>query len=145
MLFKIAFSFTDILWLRGTRSINVIPFYYDIDVGRFHMKEVIMNALVFIPLGLYLKMFHMSWKKTILYGCVFSFVLELCQFIFAIGASDITDIITNTLGTAVGVCLYALARKMFSDKQKTDKVINGIASIALLLFFSLALLLFIVN
>ena len=90
-------------------------------------------------------MFNTSWKKTIIYGCGFSFVLELCQFVFAIGASDITDIITNTLGTAVGMCLYALAIKVFSDTQKTDRVINGIASIALVLFFSLALLLFIAN
>ena len=145
VLFKVSFSFSEILWFARTRSVNIIPFYYDNNVGDFHIKEVIMNVLIFVPMGLYLKMLDISSKKIILFGFIFSFFLELIQFVLAIGASDITDLITNTTGTAVGWCLYILAGKIFADKAKTDKVINVMASIAVSLFLSLAVILFVAN
>ena len=40
-----------------------------------------------------------SSKNIILVGFLSSFTFEVCQFIFALGASDITDIITNTITT----------------------------------------------
>lgn len=134
VLFKFTFSFEDFQWLQTTRRVNLIPFYYDTDVGHIHAKEVIMNAFVFVPMGLYLKMLTISGKKAVLIGAAGSLAFEVIQFVFAIGASDITDIITNTLGTVVGVCLYALLRKVFADKEKTDRFINRIAVVALVLF-----------
>ena len=145
VLFKMAFSFNDIPWFQSTRSVNILPFHYDTDVGSFHTKEVVMNLLVFIPMGMYLKMLTLSNKKVILFGLGSSFVFELSQFLLAIGASDITDIITNTLGTVVGVCMYVLLRKVFTDKQKIDRVINGLAIVVLTFFGILMTLLFIAN
>lgn len=134
VLFKFTFSLEDFQWLQTGRRVNLIPFYYDIGVGYVHAKEVIMNAIVFVPMGLYLKMLAVSGKKAILIGAAVSLAFELIQFVFAIGASDITDIMTNTLGTVVGVCLYALLRKVFADKEKTDRFINRMAVVALVLF-----------
>ncbi len=145
VLFKTAFSFAEIQWLRIERSVNLIPFHYGTDVGSVHTRETILNTLVFVPLGLFCRVLNISGKKTVLYGYGSSFAFELCQFAFAIGASDITDIITNTLGTVVGVFLYALLRKIFHDKQRTDKIINVTATVALLLFAALTLLLFVAN
>lgn len=145
VLFKMAFSLDEIRWLQTARRVNLIPFSYDTDVGRIQAREVILNVIVFIPMGLYLKMLTNSGRKAILYGFFTSFVFELCQFLFAIGGSDITDIITNTTGTAAGVCLYALLRKIFPNKQKTDRFINRTASIGLLLFGVLTFLLFLAN
>ena len=45
-------------------------------------------------------------RKAIIYGAVLSFVFEIMQFVFAVGATDITDVITNTLGTLIGVGIY---------------------------------------
>ena len=145
VLFKMALSFDQILLLQSARSVNVIPFYYSTDVGRIHTREVVLNVLAFVPMGVYLQMLTIPSKKAILYGCASSLALEVCQFVFAIGASDITDMITNTLGTAVGVCLYVVFRKLFSDKQKADRIINRIASVVLVLFGILTLLLFFSN
>ncbi len=145
VLFKFAFSFADIQGLRTVRSINLIPFYYVTDVGRLHAKEVFLNVIIFVPFGLYLNMLKVSWKKTILYGFLCSFIFEVFQFAFAIGASDITDIITNTFGTAIGTTLYAMIRKFFLNKEKIDKVINGMAVAALGGFCVLFLALFIAN
>ncbi len=145
ILFKMTFSFSDILWFQGTRSVNLIPFYSIRNGGNLQIKEVIMNAVVFVPMGIYLKMFEISSKKVFLVGVVGSFALEFIQILFAIGASDITDLITNTLGTVAGVCLYVLLRKMFSNKQKVDRVINGIAAVALALLGILLILLILAN
>ncbi len=145
ILFKMTFSFRDIQWFSGTRSVNLIPFCYMTDVGNIQTKEVVMNVLVFIPMGIYLKMLTMSSKKAILFGFASSLLFEVSQFLFAIGASDITDIITNTFGTIVGVCLYVLLKKIFADKQKMDRIINGMAAIVLTLFGVLTVLLFLAN
>lgn len=145
VLFKFAFSFEDIQWLQTGRRVNLIPFYYDTNVGHVHAKEVIMNAVVFVPMGLYLKMLAVSGKKAILIGVSGSLAFEVLQFVFAIGGSDITDIMTNTLGTVVGVCLYALLRKVFADKERTDRFINRMAVIALVLFGVVMILLFLSN
>ncbi len=145
VLFKTAFSFEEIHWFERTRSVNLIPFYYGTDMERFQMREVLLNVLVFVPWGVYLKMLDVSSRKTLIYGCGCSIVLELCQFVLAIGASDITDIITNTFGTIVGIYVYLIARKIISNKETLDRIINGMATIALSLFGMLAVLLFIAN
>ena len=44
--------------------------------------------------------------KVILAGAGFSLILETLQYVFAIGASDITDVINNTLGAALGMLLW---------------------------------------
>lgn len=145
VLFKMSFSLEEISMLRTERSVNWIPFHYATEVTRFHRKEVFLNVLIFVPVGIWLKMFALPTRKAVLLGLITSLALEACQFLFVIGASDITDLLTNTLGTAVGVCLYALLRKLFPNKQKTDRFINTAATAALLLFTALTVLLFLAN
>jgi len=145
VLFKFTFSFTDIPWFAGPRRVNFIPFYYDTDVGGFHLREVLMNAVIFIPFGIFLKMFDLPAGKIVLSGFLFSFSMELLQFVLAIGAGDVTDLITNTAGTAAGVCIYLLMRKIFADKARTDRIIQVTAAAFLVLFSVLALLLFLAN
>lgn len=145
VLFKMAFSVDEIRFLQTTRNLNIIPFYYGTDAGRIQTREVLLNLIVFIPMGLYLRMFEITGCKAILYGFCCSLAFEFCQFLFAIGGSDITDIITNTSGAVAGVCLYAFLRKIFSSKQQADRFINRTASIALALFGALTFLLFWAN
>ena len=62
---------------------------------------------MFIPLGLYLAILGLNCQKAVVIGTALSIALEVLQYIFGVGASDITDVITNTLGTAVGAGTYA--------------------------------------
>lgn len=101
--------------------------------------------LIFIPLGIYLKMLDINSKKVILYGFIFSILLEVSQFIFKIGAFDITDIITNTAGTILGVFGYLLLKKVFKNKEKIDDVLRMIALVVTILFSLLMVLLIISN
>lgn len=141
ILFKLSFSFSD---LETLRSINLIPFYYSNQTS-FHLGEVIDNVLIFIPLGIILKMLNIENKKIIFLGFILSFTLETMQFILSIGASDITDIITNTIGTIVGLFLYLILEKCLKDKTKTNQILNILGIIGSVLFIFLILLLIIGN
>jgi glycopeptide antibiotics resistance protein len=70
---------------------------------------------------------------------VFSLAAETAQFVFAIGASDITDLITNTFGGALGLLLYDLCNKHVNTK-KLDRSIDLIGTILLILFVLLRVL-----
>ena len=106
ILFKMS-MFNEIFRLDRIRSINLIPFHYD-DETAYHKSEVMMNIIIFAPLGIYLKMLKAGNIKIILCGLGISILFESLQFIFGIGASDITDVITNTAGTAAGAGLYCI-------------------------------------
>ena len=64
---------------------------------------------MFIPMGIYINLFKPKWsfiqKATLCLGI--SLLFEILQFVLAIGASDITDIIGNTLSTQTEVDLQA--------------------------------------
>ena len=114
VLFKFA---TDLSEIPSMRSINLIPFHYDQETSG-HLKEVIYNIIVFVPLGVYVQIFRENWKKSM--KCLFifstSFLFEIVQFIFAIGASDITDLIGNTIGGIVGILFYRMLKKFMPEK-----------------------------
>ncbi|MGO5093840.1 VanZ family protein [Clostridium sp. LCP25S3_F10] len=43
-----------------------------------------------------------------------SLIFEVSQYVFGIGASDITDIITNTIGKIVGMGIYMVIKKILN-------------------------------
>ena len=124
------------------RSINLIPFYYP-NKTTYQIREVLDNLIIFIPFGLYLKTLNINSDRTIFLGFLLSISLELSQYIFCLGASDITDLITNTTGVLVGVGLYYLLKKIF--KEKTNKIILALAAIVTILFVSLIIIILINN
>ncbi len=141
ILFKMS-TLSEIPYLDHIRNINLIPFHYD-DETSSHLSEVLENVMIFIPLGVYLKMLKITDAKAILFGMTFSIGLEILQFILAVGASDITDIMTNTAGAAIGVGIYAILSLVFRKSEKLDKVLCILASICTLLLISMiAILLF---
>lgn len=141
VLFKLQINFSD---LGHIRNINLIPFHESMMVnGQISLREIIYNIFVFVPMGIYISMCKSSWSfvKKIIPSLGISLSFEILQFIFAIGASDITDIIGNTFGGVIGICIYGLLHKIFKDKTIT--IINVIALIVSLLAISmLAILIF---
>lgn len=145
ILFKLQFSLSDIDHIR---TVNLIPFHYSVSVGvRFHIEEIIENVLIFIPYGIFLNMLtpNLKLRNIIFIILGTSLALEIAQYIFAIGGTDITDLITNTLGGAIGIVLYRLLLKTVTDKQKIDTVISAVAGIVTVLFFGMLSVLLISN
>lgn len=139
IVFKMAFSSQD---LPEIRNVNLIPFGESVIVNNeIDVQELLYNMIAFVPVGIYLSML-MKWsflkKAATIVGI--SVVYELLQYMLAIGASDITDLINNTLGGVIGIGLYHLLLKLARTKFRADKIINifaAIGTIGLILFMSL--------
>ncbi|MBO5106653.1 MAG: VanZ family protein [Clostridia bacterium] len=103
--------------LPSIQSINLIPYYYAFNTIA-HLKQVIYNIIVFVPLGVYIQIFKNEWKIITKCAAVFltSFLFEAVQYIFAIGVSDITDIIDNTAGGIIGIIIFVIIRKIAPKK-----------------------------
>ena len=143
ILFKMA-TLSEISNLGYIRNINLIPFYYDVE-RTYHLSEVMNNVVIFVPFGVYLKMLKLKSTKAILLGAGFSMVLEILQFILGVGATDITDVITNTLGVAIGVGIYCILSRVFKKNEKLNKVLSILASICTMLLVAFVALLILLN
>ena len=103
ILFKFALRPEEIPHLRG---INLIPYAASVVVnGKVQISEIIENMLVFLPFGLCISAIYpdSEIQNRILLASGLSLFFEVTQYIFAIGASDITDVIDNTLGAVIGI------------------------------------------
>ncbi|WP_238886671.1 VanZ family protein [Clostridium sp. YIM B02551] len=138
ILFKLQLSFNTLPHFRG---VNLIPFAGSvIRNNQLDYTEIILNIIVFIPFGLYLSMIMLNWsfcKKIITIAGV-SLLFELLQFIFAIGGTDITDLISNTLGGAIGIGIYIVFSKIL--KEKTNKILNILALVGTICIILLGIL-----
>lgn len=128
------------------RSINLIPFGGSVIVnGKLYFNEIWMNVLAFIPLGLYTGLLRPNWPAGAwcLTGLEVSLLFEILQYILGIGATDITDVITNTVGGILGVLLFLLLKKLL--KENTTKVLTILAAVATIAILLLVLSILIVN
>lgn len=55
-------------------------------------------------------------KKIVSLGLLLSLLYETLQFILAIGISDVTDLLFNTLGVCCGILLYQLINNLFNNR-----------------------------
>ena len=142
ILFKMADSFNKI---PSMRSINLVPFYYgEFNGSRFQLFDIIYNILVFVPAGFYFA--ALGKKKAIsgIGGCfILSLSFEVIQWVFAIGSSDITDLITNTAGGVVGTGIYFLLRKL--SRGREIKIVSIIGAVIEMGLIGLLVLLFMSN
>ena len=137
ILFKFSVHIAGVLQ-SDRRSVNVVPF----SNASGSAGEMLDNVLVFIPFGLLLGVNckRLAFWRKVLVVLVFSVTAETLQYLFAIGASDITDVITNTVGGLVGLVAYELGGRHFRQ-ESLDKfiVVTGTALVALFLFLLAAL------
>lgn len=112
IIFKVQFSFEN---LPHFRSLNLIPFRESAIVNdKMNFDEIIQNMLVFIPFGIFMRVLleeKMLLKQFI--PIIFtSLLFEGIQYIFSIGASDITDVISNSLGGVIGIAIALVLSKI---------------------------------
>lgn len=101
--------------------VNLIPFVnlLDYESKRDLLLNLIGNTAMFIPTGILTPCLYRhlgSFKKTVLTGFLISLTIEIIQLPFAVRASDVDDLILNTLGVMIGYGIYALVKKLKSRK-----------------------------
>jgi VanZ family protein len=102
------------------------PFWEDMKFEKNYISDVIVNFFCFIPSGLFLAgalRNRYSRKKILLIaticGLLISFTIETAQVFLPSRTSQLSDLITNTLGALTGAAMfdYRSAKKM--NDQKT--------------------------
>lgn len=139
IIFKLQFSLEN---LPHIRNINLIPFGESVIInGKMDFGEIIQNALAFIPFGV---LMHVLWEeksmiKQMAPVVAVSLLYEIIQFLFAVGATDITDVIANSLGGMIGIIIAVIISRL-SEKHWT-KIINTVSfSCAIVLTVFIAML-----
>ncbi len=108
--------------------VNLVPFIDYMNSNGDFIKQIILNVLMLVPFGI---MFPFIYKKnlknTVLAGLLVSMSIELVQ-LFSVrqfSSCDITDVITNVIGTCVGYAIFKcfnkpvekILKNFFSNKQ----------------------------
>lgn len=100
------------------RPLKLIPFFPDGNADASAPGEVIVNVILFVPLGLFLGALAPWWKwwRAGLVGLLVSLVLETVQHVLSTGSFDTTDLITNAAGAIVGWVLFLAVRRRAAEK-----------------------------
>jgi glycopeptide antibiotics resistance protein len=126
------------------RTVNLIPFHeLFLSEGNIDLPEIIMNVLIFIPLGIYAGVLFKRWTFWIklFFCCLISVTVELLQFILKAGAFDMTDIINNTLGGLIGLITFQIIARMFNNTVRSQNFINIFAATGTVIMITLLVLL----
>lgn len=118
------------LFLKRTefQSVNLVPFLSimnylngDMLARAFSANNIIGNIALFIPLGVYITLLNGNKKASVNNVCIIalvSVIVEIAQYLFKVGATDIDDVILNTLGGLLGILIFKLIYKFFKEKSR---------------------------
>lgn len=118
IVFKMDLS-TLLLARYGYRSLNLIPFagtaVYN---GVLDYQEILLNVLCFIPFGIYMEMLFRkaSWVQNLLVIGLVSLFYEVVQYSLMIGMADITDLLANGLGGAIGINIMYVVTSIWREE-----------------------------
>jgi glycopeptide antibiotics resistance protein len=96
------------------RTMNLLPFDDFVNGRGDTVRQIVLNVIMMMPFGFLLPIV----KKKSLFSCtmatfLFSLTIEILQpLINGFRSSDITDVITNTIGGILGYLLYLLFRPL---------------------------------
>ena len=77
----------------------------------FHIKQILGNLIMLMPLGLILPTLKkVTFKQVLMISLFFSIGIEVTQFITGRGLMEFDDIFNNTVGTVVGYKIYCKLR-----------------------------------
>lgn len=140
-LFRLALTKTAFheVFTLSYRGISLIPFAKLFIAPEYRLaavREFLLNIAVFAPFGILLSNLRKpgSVLGRVAAGAAAGLVLEALQYLFAIGGSDITDVLAAALGTLLGVVIHAGTGKLM--RSKPDTLFNVILLILELLIIT---------
>lgn len=119
-VFLFAFLLAGILTLTGVPAFQ--EFHFDANINMIPMAEFFSNSrqyfentLLFMPLGFLVPLLwrrEQMVEKTVSIGFLFSLFIEAAQ-LFSFRATDIDDLLMNTMGTWLGYLLFLAINRIF--------------------------------
>lgn len=108
--------------------------YHDIGVillNNVLLRNLILNIMLFIPLGFLLPMYSDKLKKMYIVvpiGLLATLTIEFTQHFNKYGTFEIDDAFNNTVGTLIGYCIFIICFRIKS-KENWKKIIGYIIPI----------------
>lgn len=135
ILFKFGFSLSAI---RGSRVLNLLPYYNDGTASWSTIwTEIKGNVVIFLPFGFYLFLLAPERPvRNLLCILLATVSLEVMQYVLACGVTDITDVIDNTLGGALGYVLAAAVTAIVRKKDFMIRVLTGFSFMGTLTMYA---------
>lgn len=96
-------------------SVNFVPFKTILvylggkEDLRIAAENLLGNIIAFAPMGFLLPIITKKFRKVIyifLIALAVSLLIEILQFVFVLGSTDIDDVILNVSGALLGLCAY---------------------------------------
>ena len=106
-------------------AINIIPFD-DYANGRGDVvRQIVLNIVMTVPFGILFPMTQRRSRRKLINTVITTFLLslgiEILQpVINGIRSFDVTDLITNTVGGAIGYLGYVIIRPIIDRKKKSS-------------------------
>ena len=119
------------------RTINLVPFHGNTQ------WEMQFNILLFVPFGFLLSAVmtkRFPWRFLAV-ACASAF-MEIAQYVLAVGRSDITDILLNTLGGFIGIGAFYLLARFFGKYSRIAVMVACVLIAAFELYVSVSFVLF---
>ena len=125
----------NVSYIRPEVNLNLLPFIGMID----DWKNGILNILLFVPLGMMMPILWNSFrtqKNALLFGFGTSLAIELLQML-TFRATDVNDLITNTLGAYLGfLCTnFLLQKKPIKAVGRNNETAIVVSVVLLVMFF----------
>ena len=117
----------NVAYIRWDPTINWIPFH---DFSSSNILGMVLNIIMLIPFGVFLPVYFAKFRKllsTVLAGVTMSLAMEVLQ-LFTFRATDVDDLIMNTLGTLLGYIIGALIVRRTDKKEKECRDIVKLAA-----------------
>lgn len=94
----------------------------------YEVADAVMNIVVFVPVGILVPLLvaRISWWRAVVAAALVSLTIEVTQYVTAhlLGGghiADVTDLIVNVLGGAVGFGLYSVLVRVPSVHRVVDR------------------------
>lgn len=113
---------------------SYVEAYHDIGVVLLNnvlLRNLILNIMLFIPLGFLLPMYSDKLKKMYIVvpiGLLATLTIEFTQHFNDYGTFEIDDALNNTIGTLLGYCLFMILYRL-NNKENWKKIIGYIIPI----------------
>lgn len=116
-LFPILTSLPFVFAPQFSRMVNTTPFIDILEHTDGALTQVLLNILLTVPFGYLFPLFFKPSQRrfiwTLLATIALTVFIESMQWLLANGRiTDLTDIITNTLGGVVGYAIYKATRQI---------------------------------
>ena len=115
---------------------NLVPFkeisryfrYYEVLGFSLFLINIVGNVAAFAPFGFFLPIISRrsrKWYNTVMFGFVFSFILETLQLVFMVGSFDVDDMLLNTLGAALGFLSFQAVQKVRIRRRRFGREVKN--------------------